>query len=81
MDSWDKDRIWEMVREYPEYRDGRLTEEQAAEIVEELHANKEEIFASFLEAEIRRTLMKMVARGEAEYDPKTDSYRAIPRQG
>ena len=81
MDSWDKTRIWEMVREYPEYKDGRLTEDQAAQIVEELHANKEEILADFLKGEIQRELVRMMNRGEVEYDPETERYRYTgPRQ-
>ncbi len=30
----EKGQIWEMVRRLPEYEDGRLTEEQAEEVVE-----------------------------------------------
>lgn len=77
----DKARIWEMVREYPEYKAGRLTEDQAGEIVEHLHANQEEILDDFLKAQITRELIRMVNRGEAEYDLETKQYRYIgPRR-
>jgi hypothetical protein len=77
MDSWDKPRIREMVRERPEYKDGRLTEEQVETIVDEMSANKDQLIEEYVRAEIRRELIRMVGRGEAEYDAETDSYRRI----
>ena len=77
MNKLDKASIWEMVQEYPEYMEGLLTEEQAAEIVDHLYTHQEEIVRAQITAEVRRTLMEMVAKGEAEYDPETGKYRYI----
>lgn len=72
-----KEQLWELVRQYPEYKDGRLTEEQAGEIVERLYADQEEIVRQELRAGISRELIRMAARGEAEYDPERDAWRPI----
>ena len=77
MEKWSKERFWEMVREYPEYKSGELTEEQARGIVDRLHADQEQIIEDATKAEIRRTLIEMVNKGQADYDPETD----IPEPG
>lgn len=69
-----REQLWKMVRQYPEYKDGRLTEEQAEEVVEGAYADQEKILEEYLKAEISRELMRMAARGEAVYDPQTDRY-------
>ncbi len=72
-----KEWFWEMVRGYPEYKDGRLTDEQAGEIVERLYTDQEEIVRQEVKTQISRELIRMVARGEAEYDPERDAWRLI----
>ena len=71
----ERPQLWEMVRQYPEYKDGRLSEEQAGEVVERFYADQEELLEEHLKAEISRQLMRMAARGEAEYDPEHDAWR------
>ncbi len=75
----EKAQIWEIVRRYPEYKDGRLTEEQASEVVERVYADQEEIFNEYLKAEISRELIRMAARGEVEYDPERAAWRMKPK--
>ncbi len=70
----DRNYFREMVREYPEYKDGRITEDQAEGIAERLYTNLQEIIEQAVKVELRRTLIKMVAQGEAVYDPETDRY-------
>ena len=72
---WERSQIWDLVRQYPEYKDGRLTEEQAGEVVERFYGEQEELRAELLKAEISRELMRMAARGEAEYDPERDAWQ------
>ncbi len=74
METKDRDYFRELVRGYPEYKDGRLTEGQAEGIAERLYTNQQEIIKQAVKVEIRRTLIKMVAQGEAVYDPETDRY-------
>ncbi len=71
-----KDRHYfrELVRRYPEYKDGRLTEDEAEGIAEHLYNNQQEIIKQAVKVEVRRTLIQMVAQGEAVYDPETDRY-------
>ncbi len=78
-EKWSKDSLWEMVRQYPEYKDGRLTEEQAEEVVETLYADQEKILKEYLKAEVSRELMRMAARGEAEYDQDLVAWRMKPK--
>ena len=75
----ERPEIWDIVRQYPEYKDGRLTEEQAAEVVERLYDDQEEILEEYVKAEISREMMRMAARGEAEYDPERDAWRMKPK--
>jgi plasmid stability protein len=72
----DKDSIKEMVRKRPEYRDGRLTDEQAEEIASYLEAHKEEILREYVPAEVGRALIRLAARGEVEYDAENERYRS-----
>lgn len=78
-EKFSKDRIREMVRRYPEYEDGRLSDDKAEEIVEYLYSNQDAIFREELKAEISRELIRMAARGEAEYDPERAAWRAIQK--
>ena len=75
MEHWSKERFWEMVREYPEYKTGELTEEQAQEVVDRLYDNQEEIVKAAVVAEVNRTLMEMSAKGEAYWDPEVSAWR------
>ncbi len=74
METKDRDYFRELVRRYPEYKDGRLNEDQAEGIAERLYTNQQEIIDAELKASISRELMRMAARGEAVYDPETDRY-------
>lgn len=69
MESWSKERIRRLVREYPEYKDGRLTEKKAEEIVHDLHAHQEDIVKDFLKAEIRQKMVRMDHKGEVAEGP------------
>jgi hypothetical protein len=60
----DRERMWEVVRELPEYRDGRLTAAQAERMIADFEARKDELLREFIEAEIRRALIRMESRGE-----------------
>jgi len=70
-----RDKIREMVRQQPEYQEGHISDEQAAEIVEELFERQEELFEEFVKAEVHRELIQMVDRGELEYDAESGTYR------
>ncbi len=79
MSSLDKPRIREMIRGLPEYKDGRLTDEQVDDIVEDMHAKQEQLREEYIKAELRRELIKMVNRGLMEYDAETDRSRRIDK--
>ena len=64
MSEEEKGSYRKIVREQPEYRAGRLTEKEADEIADMAYA----AHVREQEAEIRRVLMRLAARGEAEYD-------------
>ncbi len=67
--------IREMVRQFPEYVDGRLDDARVEKIVEGLYADQDAIVAEHTKAEISRELMRMAARGEVEYDPEQKAWR------
>ncbi len=75
MEHWSKERFWEMVRDYPEYKSGELTEEQAQKLVDHLHANQEEIVRDAVTVEVNRTLMEMAAKGEVYWDSELSAWR------
>jgi hypothetical protein len=74
-----KDQIREKIRARPDVWAAQLSEDEIEEMVDSFYAQQEELFREYIEAEIRRGLIRMVARGEAEYDPETDSYRRIDK--
>jgi hypothetical protein len=53
-----KDDIRALVRQHPEYKDGRLSGEQVEEIAAYLAAHNDEIFEERLKAEVRREAHK-----------------------
>jgi hypothetical protein len=70
-----RDQLREMVRQQPDYQKGHISDEQAEEIVEDLFERQEELFEEFVKAEAQRELIRMVNRGELEYDPEDGTYR------
>jgi hypothetical protein len=66
-----------MVREYPEYKDARQSDDKVEKVVEELYSEQDAIVREYAKAEISRELIRMAARGEAEYDPEQDAWRMI----
>ena len=74
----EKSQIREIARRYPEYKDGRLTEEQAEGIVARAYGEQDELLPEHLKAEIPRWLVRMAARGEVEHDPDQGASRRKP---
>jgi hypothetical protein len=72
-----RDEIREMIREQPEFREGRLSEEQVEEVVADIHSRQEEIVRAEVYAFTARELIRLVNKGEAEYDPETETYRLV----
>jgi ribosomal protein S13 len=74
-----KDQIREKIRVQPDVRAAQLSEDEIEEMADYVYAQQGELVREYIEAEIRRELIRMVAKGEAEYDPETDSYRRIDK--
>ena len=75
IESLSRDQIREMVRQQPAYQEGHISDEQAEEIVEEFFERQEELLEEFVKAEVHRELIRMLNRGELEYDPEAGTYR------
>ncbi len=70
-----KDHLREMVRQYPEYKDGRLSDNEVEELVEKLYADQDALVEEYLTAEVSREMMRMAARGEVWYDHEVNAWR------
>ncbi len=71
-----EEKLFPALRNDPEFRDA--TDQEIWAAVRHVVENEEEIVEAEVKAMVNREVIRMVNKGELEYDPETDRYRRKP---